>query len=298
MTDRKLAAVFIDFENFYYSLTNLYGLSYDEANQSAISLIGKQIDELKEKIGEFIIRQAFADWSELAEPKKELQKMGIRVVDVLSNLHKNSADIELSLSVQEVVLTRSDIDVIVIFAGDRDYMPIALRTRERGKLLYLVGFEGSLSGDLKKLVGEGNYSYLVPERDAYKTEGKTISSQPQTQVVLEKNEINLEGLDSDQIKAAIVAIEAWDTYKERFGSVKLSGFLVDRLAKALPNLDHLQRKGVFNKLEEENILWTEVKDSWYGDESFAVFKINEDSKQVIYLREKMAEQANLGKGIT
>ncbi len=70
--------------------------------------------------------------------------MGIRAIDVLSNVHKNSADIELSLAVKEVILIRADIRTIVVFAGDRDYMPTALRVRERGRRLHFVGFEVSL----------------------------------------------------------------------------------------------------------------------------------------------------------
>lgn len=288
MAENSLAAVFIDFENFYYSLTNLYQLPYEGANQLSISLIGKALDQLKESMdNEFIIRQAFADWSELAESKKELQKMGIRAIDVLSNVHKNSADIELSLAAQEVVLTRTDIRTIVVFAGDRDYMPIALRIRERGRKLHFVGFEASLSGDLKKLVGESNYSYVVPEIKPETTRESVVKSETYTQTVVDQDEIQIEGMTQNEIKAAIAAIEAWDTYKEKYNSVRLSGFLVDKLAKSLPSLDHLQRKDVFERLEELKILWTTVSSSWYGDESFTVFKIREENPYVIKLRETM-----------
>ena len=90
----------------------------------------------------------------MQDPKKELQRLGIRIIDILSTEYKNSADIELSLAAQETILTRGDVDTIVIFAGDRDYMPIANRARESGKNLHFVGFEKSLSGDLKRLVGK------------------------------------------------------------------------------------------------------------------------------------------------
>ena len=150
MSERKLVAVFIDFENFYYALTNLYGLSYEQASGSALSMIGNSLDSLRGDLGEFVIMQAYADWSDLDEPKTELQKMGIRVFDVLSSIHKSSTDLELSLALQEILLTRDDINTIIIFSGDRDYMPIALRIRERGKLVHFVGFPENLSGDLKK----------------------------------------------------------------------------------------------------------------------------------------------------
>ena len=152
---------------------------------------------------------------------------------------------------------------------------------EKGRV---VGFEASLSGDLKKLVGESNYSYVVPEIKPETTRGSVVKSGAHTQTVLEQDEIQIVEMTKNEIKAAIAAIEAWDTYKEKYNSVRLSGFLVDKLAKSLPGLDHLQRKGVFERLEELEILWTTVSSSWYGDESFTVFKIREENPYVIKLR--------------
>ena len=241
MIERKLAAVFIDFENFYYSLTNLYEMPFEDAGETAVGLIASQLEKLRSSYGEFIIRQAFADWSSLQDPKKELQRIGIRIVDVLSTEFKNSADIELSLSVQETIITREDIDTIVIFAGDRDYMPIALRARERARNLYFVGFEKSLSGDLKSLVGESNYAYVKPQdllsnRKSYKlTDDAKIN----------KEQVSMEELTPNQVKAAMAAIKSYNEYRDRFGCVKVGIFLVDGLAKALPDIEHFERIRVF-----------------------------------------------------
>ena len=127
--------MFIDFQNFFYSLTNLYEMPYEDAGDVAVGLVASQLEKLKSQYGEIIIRQAFGDWSAMQDPKKELQRLGIRIIDILSTEYKNSADIELSLAAQETILTRDDVDTIVIFAGDRDYMPIANRARESGKKL-------------------------------------------------------------------------------------------------------------------------------------------------------------------
>ncbi|MEM0160069.1 MAG: NYN domain-containing protein, partial [Candidatus Micrarchaeaceae archaeon] len=258
MNERNLAAVFIDFENFYYSLTNLYGFSYDEVSGTAISIIGNSLDRLQDSLGEFITRQAFADWTELTEPKRELQKMGIRTIDFLSTAHKNSTDIELSLSVQEAVLTRDVLNTIVIFAGDTDYMPVALRTRERGKLLHFVGFRESLSGDLKKILGNGNYSYADTKSLSVDTERPEPLPESDSNDIVE--------LNLYQRKAAEAAIQAFDSYKDQYGSVKLGGFLIDRLAKALPELDHLQRKRTFQDLEDLGLLNIQQKQSYPGGE--------------------------------
>ena len=279
MNDGKLAAVFIDFENLYYTLTNSYKKSYEAANEATISMIGNALEELRGIAGEFIIRMAFADWGRLSEPKRELQRMGIRIVDVLSTEYKNSADIELSLSAQDVILTREDIETITIFAGDRDYMPIANRIREKGKKLHFVGFESNLSGDLKKLIGEGNYSHL--DIETCSISGHKRNEHPNVQSI--QTSVKGVALSPDQIKAAEAAIEAFDEYSVKYGSVKIGGFLVDRLAKALPNCEHLERKAVFRSLESLGMLTTEITPDLHG-----VFKINENSQLVVWTRKNLS----------
>jgi len=287
MEDRKLAAVFIDLENFYYSLTNTFNMSYDEASTACVSIVGNALEKLSEKNCEVIIRQAFADWSNLSEVKKELQKMGVRIIDVLSTEYKNSADIELSLAVQEVVLTRPDINVIMILAGDRDYMPVALRAMERGRTLYFVGFKETLSGDIKKLVGQGYYFYAEPRSYKIYEERESVRK-------TSGEEGGVEELTAEELKAAEAALRAYDEYKDKFGSVKLGAFLVDRLAKALPELSHLQRKQVFQSLVEKGVLETQLRETvvpgGMGDtEKFAVFVVREDSNIVKMLRKKIGE---------
>ena len=285
MVDKQLAAAFIDFENFYYSLTNLYETTHKDAGEVVISLIASQLERLRSEKGEFIIRQAFADWSSFQGPKKELQRIGIRVIDVLSTEYKNSADIELSLSVLETVLTREEISTIVIFAGDRDYMPVALRARERGKNLYFVGFEKSLSGDVKSLVGESNYSYVVPEESTQSKNPNGLKDNVDAKEPL----LTILGLTSDEAKAAEAAVKAYDQYEVRFGCVKLSVFLAEGLNNALPYLEHFQRKQVFSSLVEKGIVVTQQRTPEYTDTfgnafPFIVFVINEENQAVKSIR--------------
>ncbi len=290
MDQRKLAAVFIDFENFYFSLTNNYSKSYQEADEASASMIANALDTLKEKVGEFVIRQAFADWSRLQEPKKELQRMGIRIVDVLATQYKNSCDIELSLAAQEVCLTRRDVDTIVIFAGDRDYMLIANRIREMGKDLHIVGMKNTLSGDLKKLVGEGNYSYLDMENPS--AEDSDLQSEDESVRTAAKGV----SLSVNQMKAAEAAILEFDKYKERFGSVKLKEFIVDRLAEVLPDLEHLQRREVFKSLVSLGLLRTESRNPSvnYADSyPFTVFIVEEKNPIVKQIRKNFTEGEEL-----
>ena len=290
MEQKKLAAVFIDFENFYYSLTNTYNKTYPEADEASVSMIANALDGLKDKVGEFVIRQAFADWSRLQGPKKELQRMGIRIVDVLATQYKNSSDIELSLAAQEVGLTRKDVDTIVIFAGDRDYMLIANRIREMGKDLYILGMKSTLSGDLKKLVGEGNYSYLDLENYSLATDEAELEVQGV------RTAVKGIALSADQTKAAEAAILEFDRNKERYGSVKLKEFIVNRLAEVLPDLEHLQRKDVFKSLVDLGILRTESRSpsvDYVDSYPFTVFIVEESNVVVKQIRKNLMEGEEL-----
>ena len=285
MNDKKLSALFIDFENFYFSLTNLYEMTHQDAGEIVVGLIASQLEKLGNKLGEFVIREAFADWASFPGIKKELQRMGIRIIDVLSTSYKNSADIELSLSVLETIITRPEIEVIVIFAGDRDYMPVALRARERGRSLFFVGFEKSLSGDVKSLVGKSNYLYVYPN--------DVVDSRSNAEKLVEvdtvRSSLNVKGLTPDEVKAAKAAIRAFNQYKSRFGCVKVSVFLVEGLPKALPDQDHSQRKQLFGKLVEKGIVLLEQRTPQNHDPDFVslpftVFMINEDNEAVKTIR--------------
>lgn len=293
MSERKLCALFIDFENFYFSLTNLYEMTHQDAGEVVVGLIASQLEKLGSKLGEFVIRQAFADWGSFPGIKKELQRMGIRIVDVLSTAYKNSADIELSLSVLETIITRPEIEVVAIFAGDRDYMPVALRARERGRSLFFVGFEKSLSGDVKSLVGKNNYLYVYPS-DAL---GSKNNAEKLVEVDTIRSSLNVEGLTPDEVKAAKAAILAFNQYKSRFGCVKVSVFLVEGLPKALPDLDHSQRKQIFNTLVEKGIVLVEQRtpqntDLDFVSLPFAVFVINENNEAVKTIRSSANDASN------
>lgn len=295
----KYCAIFIDFENFFYTLENEYKLSQENASDSAIEIINNQLDELQEKIGPAIIKYAYADWAEFSDSKRELQRMGIRVFDVLSSIHKNSADIELSLAAQQIILTRDDITVIVIFAGDRDYMPIVQRISEAGRDPHLVGFEKSLSGDLKKQVGEGNYTLVEPP--TVQVANQRVETEKESDDPLEKVEkIKGFNLSEEQVKTLVIAIQSYDHYKREYGSVKLSGFLVLGLKEALPYLDHNSRKAIFNSLVELGLIILEKRTSDYLEmltdrpQEFIVFTIDEDRREIKQIREVFNLHFNQG----
>jgi uncharacterized LabA/DUF88 family protein len=289
MTNQRLAAIMIDFDNIYASLTNQYGYNSTDAKEKTIKVIGNTLDHLNNSLHFTpIIRQAIADWSMYSEIPNELYTMGVKVSHVKAMYGKNSADIELSLNLLEVMLTRPEIDVLVIFAGDRDYLPVAQRVQERAKQIIFYSYEKCLSGDIKKLVGEDNYWYLDPNSDDIITDEKVEIDEvieKDTTEAQEDVEAQTE-LNQDQIKALHAAIEADNEYGPIYGSVRLSGFLVDKLASALPEISHLNRKEIFETLVDKGLIETEISESPF-ESGFTVFKIKKDHALVKKEMEKI-----------
>lgn len=324
MSTQRFGALLIDYDNIYASLVNQYDYDRSDAQLRSVEIVGNTISHMTESLKiSPIIRQAFADWGMNPDVPNELYTMGIRAIHVKGVRGKSSADIELSLRLQDIMLTREDIDALVVLSGDRDYLPIAQRAQERGKQVMFYSFERSLSGDIKKLVGKDNYWYIDPdsllplsERDFEHLEPKKkpkklpslikhIPEEGTTTVALAKklklnekdvlrqvHELAEKGLvltkkvgrwtkcwllaplDDDQMKALQAAIEGHKEYAPKYGNVKLSAFLVDRLAKALPEISHLERKKIFNSLVERDLVELQREVDTHGNR-FLAFKVAE-----------------------
>lgn len=324
MTTLGFGALLIDYDNIYASLMNQYGYDRSDAQLKSVEIVGNTISHMTETLGVSpIIRQAFADWGMNPDVPNELYTMGIRAVHVKGVRGKSSADIELSLRLQELMLTREDINALVVLSGDRDYLPIAQSAQERGKQIVFYSFERTLSGDIKKLVGPDNYWYIDPEslkplserdfahREPKKKpkklpslikhipeEGTTTAALAKKLGMKEKDVLqrveklagegivtaekvgrwtkvkHVAPLDEDQKKALQAAAEAHEEYVPKYGSVKLSGFLVVKLAKALPEISHLDRKKIFNSLVERGLVQLQREKDARGDR-FLVFTVVE-----------------------
>ncbi len=280
---RPLGSIFIDFDNVALSLTNEYRVTRSEAVSKVLRIIGNLEDLLEKRGVQIVSRSAYANWSQYPGVQGELYRMGVRAVNVLATPYKNSADIELSLAVQDAVLTRPDIEMLVIIAGDRDYMPISMRVMERARNLTFVSFKESLSGDLRSLVGSDGYMYIDPRTEAIMSPQQSEGIKAVTPTDLAKLPA---GLTNEEAVALRAAIESFDEYKPMYGDVRISVFLVTRLQESLPSLDHLARKAVLNSLISKGHLQTSMK-AGFLENPFPVFTVNEESRAVKELRKQM-----------
>jgi hypothetical protein len=163
------AAIFIDYENVYYHLRSTYA-DVPELNDFVIELLMNLQMHLEETSGlRSIIAKAYADYERIkSTPQGSLYLMGVETVYVLGTDHKNAADMKLSIDAMEVLYTRPEIETFVLFAGDRDYIPVIQHLKKQAKSVIAVGFAGSFSGDLMTNVGKDNFidakELLAPER--------------------------------------------------------------------------------------------------------------------------------------
>ena len=156
--DNAFAAIFIDYENVYYHLIHQYA-DIPELNDFVVELLMNLQRHLDEHFHvQPIISKAYADFERLkSTPQGSLYLMGVETVNVLGTDHKNAADMRLCIDAMEVMYTRPEIRSFVIFAGDRDYIPLIQHLKKLAKNVISVGFEGSFSGDLMLNVGRTNF---------------------------------------------------------------------------------------------------------------------------------------------
>ena len=220
-TERQLQntiAVFIDFENIYYSSLNNYG---EEPDLTIIR-------NLCEKKGGIASIQAFGDWVRFNEQINSLQTSGIQpVFTPLSRAEKSSADTYICVYAMKLLMQNQNINTVILVSGDRDFIPLLNELRSLGKNSFLMGVPGSISRDLVT-VADGVIKY-EPAKIIHK-ESKSLQTQ-QKKVIqqLENSIISLLKKEKRRINVATIGImikrEHPSFNHKEFGYDKLSNFL-------------------------------------------------------------------------
>jgi uncharacterized LabA/DUF88 family protein len=142
-------ALFIDYENVYWSMKNNYML---------VPQAGRLVDLVKQeanKEGQIVMALAYADFDqpEFKGLQTELQRKSVEPRHVFSksvseSIRKNAADIELSLDALELMYTRDDIDTYILVCGDRDLIQLIRKLHTRNKRVVVFGVSRTTSNDL------------------------------------------------------------------------------------------------------------------------------------------------------
>lgn len=149
------AALFIDWENFKYSLYEV----------SRLPDIAALLRTVRQRYGRPVIARAFADWQDYYHRRSwdqmNLYHAGIEPVYVPTRKSpfgqdriKNSVDVRMSLDCLEVAVAHPEIETFVLVAGDADFLHIVAALHRRGVKVVMVSVSGSTSGRLTEAVDE------------------------------------------------------------------------------------------------------------------------------------------------
>jgi uncharacterized LabA/DUF88 family protein len=139
--------LFIDYENIAISLSQTRQLA------AAPLQLARVLREAAECHGRVKLARAFADWDRFSGAARAFAQNQIEPRFVLQG--KNSADMELSLQVQEALNDEgAPIDTFILATGDRDFLAIVSRMRQQNKRVVIWGVEERTSEQLKQAADE------------------------------------------------------------------------------------------------------------------------------------------------
>ena len=143
MSTADEVALFVDWDNIRYSMLNLHGQEPDPIKMRDKAL----------KYGPLVVAKAYADFSEHDGFRRKLDVAGIESehypLKLTSGRRQSSADLQMVIDIIDTVLDRPQVKTFILMTGDRDFIRIAARLRNRfGKTVVISGVPGSLSQDL------------------------------------------------------------------------------------------------------------------------------------------------------
>jgi uncharacterized LabA/DUF88 family protein len=144
------AALFVDLENIATSMWNTYQQAPDPL---------RWVEKVR-KYGLMGFARAYGDFSQpfLGRMESRIRVAGIEPfhcpVKVRDDKTQSTVDINIAIDLYETALDLKDTETFVLMAGDRDYVRIVARLRNRlGKRIIIAGVPGSVSRDLVLAAG-------------------------------------------------------------------------------------------------------------------------------------------------
>jgi uncharacterized LabA/DUF88 family protein len=151
---RSEVAAFVDFENIRYSSINSFGREPDPLAWRDKAL----------KYGLMAVARAYADFDQHPAPVRmrldvagfEAQHYPAKRTSDGTGREKiqSRADLNFVIDVINTALTRPDIEIFLLFTGDKDFIRLVTTLRNRlGKRVIICGVPGSVSPDLVVAAG-------------------------------------------------------------------------------------------------------------------------------------------------
>ncbi|NLB52720.1 MAG: NYN domain-containing protein [Syntrophomonadaceae bacterium] len=143
----RQVAAFMDLDNIYWGLSNLYGTNTGEMTMNIIDKIWDIYKDDKVRIF-----SAYADFEKVPGIQTEIQKKRVTTKHVFSSRHHNdivryTGDIELSLDALETLIKFPEIDCYAITSADKNVIPLMNRVKYYGKSVHLFFLEAFVAAD-------------------------------------------------------------------------------------------------------------------------------------------------------
>jgi len=162
----KEVAVFIDFENIRYSTINSFGREPDPLSWRDKAL----------QYGLMSVARAYADFDQHPPHVKtrldvagfELHHYPVKRSRDTTGRDKitSRSDLNLVIDIINTALVRPDIEIFLLFTGDKDFIRLVTSLRNRlGKRVVICGVPGSISPDLVAAAGEEDTIEMTQSAD-------------------------------------------------------------------------------------------------------------------------------------
>jgi len=159
-------AVFVDFENIRYSTINSFGREPDPLAWRDKAL----------KYGLMTVARAYADFDQHPQQiRTRLDVAGFEAhhypVKRTTDSHgrekiASRSDLNLVVDIINTALVRPDIELFLLFSGDKDFIRLVTTLRNRlGKRVIICGVPGSVSPDLVAAAGEEDMIEMAQSAD-------------------------------------------------------------------------------------------------------------------------------------
>jgi len=137
MSDERLIAVFVDYENLAIGVRRMRKGQFD------IDLV---LRRLLEK-GRIVFKRAYCDWKNYRDAVNEFHGRGVELVDIPATKAsgKNSADIHMVVDALDLCYQKNHIDIFALLSGDSDFSPLAAKLKENNKRVIGCGVKSSTS---------------------------------------------------------------------------------------------------------------------------------------------------------
>ncbi len=165
-TDAKEVAVFIDYENIRYSTINSFG-----REPNPLAWRDKAL-----QYGLMSVARAYADFDQHPpQARTRLDVAGFEAqhypVKRTSDSHgreklASRSDLNLVVDIINTALVRPDIEIFLLFTGDKDFIRLVTTLRNRlGRRVVICGVPGSVSPDLVAAAGEEDTIEMTQSAD-------------------------------------------------------------------------------------------------------------------------------------